>query len=352
MDIISSNLQAINEKFNNILNKLESVKGEALSNLETTASSATSTLVSELSDVTTRLRALVPEGVSTPNINLQAQLASLSGITDTTQATNLLSSITTNFSSALSSSGFSLDKLVSLATGAVGSGISLSGIIPNFEKAADGLSDAFQKASGVKLPSIDPVTEEVATITENADLTATTTAATNAVITVTETFPTEDTNDLKISEKYKKVTQSHGGTAITKEVTTPIQAVEGTLRKNISSKGFSHRVYTVTEQFSTNKDVILSFDPIKIINVYGKTTKPETVGTKGSYTRFKIIPLGTKSAESNNQDRSRKYKHDLFSINGKKIICAEHYRKYDGTPYAISVTYRYNDTYDPIYMVT
>ena len=42
MDLISSNLQATNTKFNSILSGLESTKADALANLETTASTATS----------------------------------------------------------------------------------------------------------------------------------------------------------------------------------------------------------------------------------------------------------------------------------------------------------------------
>ena len=51
MDLISSNLQATNEKFNKVLSNLEKTKAEALSNLETDASTATAAISSELSNV-------------------------------------------------------------------------------------------------------------------------------------------------------------------------------------------------------------------------------------------------------------------------------------------------------------
>ena len=152
MDLISSNLQATNTKFNSILSGLESTKADALANLETAASTATSAISSQLESVTGDLRSLVPEGFSVPNVNLQGQLQSLSGLTDVTQSANLLASITADFGDALSTSGFSLDTLVSDAASAFGLGDSLSGTIPNFELSP--LGDIIQKANAVKLPSI------------------------------------------------------------------------------------------------------------------------------------------------------------------------------------------------------
>ena len=120
MDTQTSNLQGDNPKFKAILSKLESTKLDAIANLETTATTATSALGSQLSNVNTELRKLVPEGVSIPNINLQAQLQSLSGLTDITQSANLLASITSSFNDALTASGFNLDTLVADAKSVFG----------------------------------------------------------------------------------------------------------------------------------------------------------------------------------------------------------------------------------------
>ena len=125
MDLISSNLQATNTKFNSILSKLEEEKDLALANLETAAATITPELESKLGEVTSNLRSLVPEGFSVPNVSLQSQLQSLSGLVDPTQSANLLASITTDFGDALSTSGFSLDTLVSDAASAFGLGDSL-----------------------------------------------------------------------------------------------------------------------------------------------------------------------------------------------------------------------------------
>ena len=46
------------------------------------------------------------------------------------------------------------------------------------------------------------------------------------------------------------------------------------------------------------------------------------------------------------------YKKDVYSINflnNKQVIFKQEFRQYDGTPWAIKIRYKYNDTYDPNY---
>ena len=383
MDLISSNLQATNEKFNKVLSNLEKTKTEALANLETAAATATAEISSQLSNVDSELRSLVPEGFSVPNVNLQGQLQSLSGLTDLTQSANLLASITADFGDALSASGFSLDTLVSDAASAFGSGDTLSGIVPNFERSP--LGDVIQKANAVKLPSIDPVVEEVSTFTQNASVTAAKSAASSAVISTSKTLPTEDTGVLRVSEKFKKVTQTQNGVAITKEVTTASQAVEikvtgggetTVTRKNISSNGFSHQTGTITEKFNSDDltyvagkgltiSVLLSKEPVKIKRVKGYTQERKQVGVFASgkpRTRNEFVIV----AEGNDAPYKKSYTSDTWSLGektsaGTELNITEKLREYDRetrkdrktgetvNTYAISVSYDYNKTYDPIY---
>ena len=213
------NLMGSNPQFNSVLSRLENLENDAVSNLEATASTAVAAAETQLSSLTTDLRSLVPEGFSVPNVSLQSQLQSLSGLVDPAQSANLLASITSDFGDALSTSGFSLDTLVSDAASAFGLGDSLSGTIPNFELSP--LGDIIQKASEIKVPTIDPVIEEVSKFTENADFAAAKTAAINAVYTTSETLPTVDKGAFKISEKFKKITQSFGGVSICLLYTSP-----------------------------------------------------------------------------------------------------------------------------------
>ena len=375
------NLMGSNPKFNSVLSRLENLENDAVSNLEATASTATAAAETQLSNLTNDLRAIVPEGFSVPNVSLQSQLQSLSGLVDPAQSANLLASITTDFGDALSTSGFSLDTLVSDAASAFGLGDSLSGTIPNFELSP--LGDIIQKASEIKVPTIDPVIEEVSKFTENADFAAAKTAAINAVITTSKTLPTVDAGVLRVSEKSKKVTQVQNGVAITKAVTTASQAVETTAagvvsRKNISDKGFSHQTGYASEKFTYDQltsafrgsgvSVVLSKEATKIRYVLGFTQEPETTGVFPSGKpnlrhKFEVVSEG-----ANTEIGSKyRYKADSWYLSddlvdgGTEVNIKQDYREYDRETkkdgktgetkktIAIKVGYTYNKTYDPIY---
>ena len=381
MDLISSNLQATNEKFNKVLSNLEKTKTEALANLETAAATATAEISSQLSNVDSELRSLVPEGFSVPNVNLQGQLQSLSGLTDLTQSANLLASITADFGDALSASGFSLDTLVSDAASAFGSGDTLSGIVPNFERSP--LGDVVQKANAVKLPDLDPVVEETSTFTQNTEVTAAKTTAASSVRETSETLPTEDSTTYKVTEKSKKVTQSQGGQSITKEVTTATEAVEETTtggevtvtRRNVSPKGFSNRKGNKTESFGGTKGgtitklggsdelgieykVTLSHEPSKIDIVTGFTAKDSDqttyTGADGRKRRRRFWKLKPASGSGNSITAAagRKYQQDTYSISSgdpKEIIINEYVREYDSERVKFSIKYVFDEKYDPGY---
>ena len=278
----------------------------------------------------------------------------MSGLVDPLQSANLLASITADFGDALSASGFSLDTLVSDAASAFGLGNTLSGVVPNFERSP--LGDVIQKANAVKLPSIDPVIEKAATFVPNKEFTAAKTAATKAVFTTSTTFPTADAGYIKLSEKFKKVTQSFGGVSISKEVTTAKDSFENGERKTVSSKGFSHRVVTITEKFKVSdmeeiggdKVVTLKHEPTKIEKVHGRIQR---AGTERSI--FRLVNLFNLSELARNAI-NEKYEKDVYSIyplNNKQVVIKEVIRQYDGTPWAVKIQYKYNETYDPNYTI-
>ena len=172
-DIFTANLAGANEKFNSLISKFDTIKSDLLGGLETEASTLASTLGADLTSITGDLRGLMPSIPTLPDINLQAGLTSLSAFTvGSNQHTALLNDITSNFSSELSAGGFDLDTLVSNATTAVGAGDTLSGIVPNFVKGADGLTDAFQIADAVKQATTNSIKETASTFTVSDALTS------------------------------------------------------------------------------------------------------------------------------------------------------------------------------------
>jgi len=390
VDFTSPNLQGANTQFNNIVSKLNDTKASALSNLQADASTASSALSSQLADVNTELRSLVPEPVDIPNVNLQAQLQSLSGLTNPLQSANLLADITSSFGDALTASGFDLNSLVSSAASVFGTDTSLSSLIPNFEVLPSG--DVIQKASASLLPSIGPVTEEAATFVSNTNFTAAKTAAANGVYPTLEEAPTSDTSVFKVETKSKKITQTQGGVAITKEVTTVSQSVKVTesggestvTRSNYSPKGKVNRVTPLLERFSWNEigrgtvvitggqdqgdklELALVGQPAKIVNVSAYTQEPVKTGVKRNgqpkYRKaFMIYAKGTDVSFQKN------YEADTWELNQTtdeagndtiNLIINQDLRVYDRETkngkdtYAIQVRYKIYDEYDPTYKIT
>ena len=361
MDLTTSGLAGVNEKFNNILKKVDSVADTMKAQIQGDASAAAAAIGGDLSSLTGELRSLIPQGLELPNINLQSQLSSLSSISDPTQAANLLSSITSSFGTELSASGFNLDTLVSNAKSAIAGGTSLSFSIPNFEKPADGVSAAFQKAVAVKVPDKDTVKETVATFVENTKLTATKSTASSSVISVSSTPPTEDTKQIKITEKSTNVTQQ----GITSKVTTSKDAVVTTTtsgggsktisRKNFSKDGFVTKQIRVTEYINVDdvddplSDAEMSFElsskPIRIGKLKGFDQTTKRSKTIRSFPtrhpdRFDtFIPFGKKITISN----SIGIDYDEFDEN----FLGKDYGYPDGTMFVVS--YYTLSNYDPDY---
>ena len=317
MDLTTSGLAGVNEKFNNILKKVDSVADTMKAQIQGDASAAAAAIGGDLSSLTGELRSLIPQGLELPNINLQSQLSSLSSISDPTQAANLLSSITSSFGTELSASGFNLDTLVSNAKSAIAGGTSLSFSIPNFEKPADGVSAAFQKAVAVKIPDKDTVKETAATFVENTKLTAAKSAASSSVISVSSTPPTEDTKQIKITEKSTNVTQQ----GITSKVTTSKDAVVTTTtsgggsktisRKNFSKNGFVTKQIRVTEYINVD-DVD---DPLSDAEMsFELSSKPIRIGSVKGFDPARKRTKRIFSFPTRHPDRS-----DTFVVNGKKI---------------------------------
>jgi len=170
-NITIPNLAGANEAFNDLVKKIDVVKDDVLAGLEVDASALASTLSADLTSLTAELRDFVPELPALPDINLQSQLSSLSGLdVGSSQYNNLLGSITDNFGTALTSAGSSLGSLVSDAASAVAGSNTLSGIVPNMELPALG-GDVKLLADAIKQATEDAETEIVSSFTSNEALT-------------------------------------------------------------------------------------------------------------------------------------------------------------------------------------
>ena len=187
-DYTTPNLAGASEVFNGFAKKLDAVKDSMLAGLEVDASTLASTLSADLTSLKTELRDFMPELPALPDINLQSQLSSLSGLdVGSSQYNTLLGSITENFGTALTSAGSSLGSLVSDAASAVAGGNTLSGIVPNMELPALG-GDVKLLADAIKQATEDAETEIVSSFTANDALTNLQSTLSDAVTAAQETI--------------------------------------------------------------------------------------------------------------------------------------------------------------------
>ena len=371
------NLCGASPEFNAIQSKFEAMMSSVTDGLEVDASTLKTTLNTDITALVADIKVMVPELPALPNINLQAQLTSLSGLTiGSSQHNTLLADITTKFGSELTAGGYSLDTLVTTAAAAILGGTSLCSSIPNFEVDAAGVNDASEKAIAVLQPALDSEKETSSTLLQNVNFTAASDAAvadakkmltevstdTDVVYpTITGTdIPTSDTGAFTVSEESKEVTYSGG---ITKAGTVPLQALEKlqaainkTPQKNVSPYGFSRRPVKVTEEFKTTGPLTLKHTPSEIRLVVGYTTDYKDVLyiKRGRAERWVPGTLGVFiDDEMKIYNTYVGYLNDVFSVSGKTITISERVYKWDGHPdtgVIFRISYVYFDTYDPNYV--
>ena len=214
-DTTTPNLAGANEAFNDLVKKIDIVKDDVLASLEVDASALASTLSTDLTSLTTELRDFMPELPALPDINLQSQLSSLSGLdVGSSQYNTLLGSITDNFGTALTSAGSSLDSLVSDAASAVAGGDTLSGVIPNMELPALG-GDVKLLADAVKQATEDAETEIISSFTANDALTNLQSTLSDAVTAAQETI---ESATKTLADGAKVTTTISGGAHIVERI--------------------------------------------------------------------------------------------------------------------------------------
>ena len=149
-DFTTPNLPGANVDLNAIFSQFDKVISSAIDGLEADASTLTATMDTEITALVSASNEIMTALPALPDINLQAQLTSLSGLTPgTDQYVKLLADITSKFDSALTDGGYSLPTLVSDAATAITEGLNVSSVVPNFEVDAAGIAEAAEKAAAV-----------------------------------------------------------------------------------------------------------------------------------------------------------------------------------------------------------
>ena len=214
-NITTPNLAGASEAFNGFAKKLDAAKDSMLAGLEVDASTLASTLSADLTSLKTELRDFTPELPALPDINLQSQLSSLSGLdVGSSQYNTLLSSITDNFGTAVIAAGSSLDSFVSDAASAVADGDTLSGVIPNMQLPALG-GDVKLLADAIKQATEDAETETISSFTSNDSLTNLQSTLSDAVTAAQETI---ESATKTLADGAKVTTTISGGAHIVERI--------------------------------------------------------------------------------------------------------------------------------------
>ena len=382
------NLCGASPEFNAIQTKFESMITSALDGLETEASSLKSTLDTDVTSLVGDIKAIIPELPALPDINLQAELTSLSGLDiGTGEYNTLLADLTSKFGSALTTGGFSLDSLVSDAASLLGGGGSLCSGVPNFTVPAAG-GDAVQKAVGVKQAIADAEEEKVSVLVENDNLTAAKTdletEAKEWVNPDPTTVPTEDTGRFRPAEKTTEIvvadkegsatkvkastpkdlvsetTTTSGDTTRTETITTSGGTVTERKRKNISSAGITTQTVSITEYFTEDDvsfgvfdEIALKYVPLEILAVHGRDEKREPRAA------WRRLYTADKRFAGERFDKSFYERFDIYELDGYNITIHDDLYDYErmseekankrhgGIRYIYKVRYRYLEIYDP-----
>ena len=363
------NLCGASPEFNAIQSKFETMMNSVIDGLEVDASALKITLDADLTSLVVDIKAMVPELQALPNINLQAQLTSLSGLTiGSSQYNTLLADITTKFGSELTANGYSLDTLVLAAAAAIAGGTNLCSVIPNFEVDAAGVNAAAEKAIAVLQPAFDSEEEKSSTLVANANFTAAKTAletAAKKMLTVVSTaadvvantitgtvIPTADIGVFTVSTESKKVTFPGG-------ITLPLALNKTDPRKNVSDKGFARRPNIVSEEFKTTGTLTLKHEPSRIKSVQGYSTDYKDTYSilRGETERWvagtKPVFIPALGESDEDFGRGGREMIDLWSVNGKTITISSKEYNWDGHPdtgVIFRISYAYFDTYDPSYV--
>ena len=364
----SAPFNAMQSKFDDMINTAASPAG-----LIADAKALAASLEPDVTALLDEVKNILPELPALPDVNLQAELTSLSGLSaGSFEHGTLLAEITTKFGSGLTAGGYSIDTLVDTALDAVaGLGdVDMCGGVPNFTIPAAG-GTAIEKAVGVKQADVNSVVEELSTLVKNDNFVAEKAAVEETFASyeeIGEEVPAEDIGPYIVSEETTKVVVSDNqGSVTTIEATTPSNSVgESTTattattsktitttesggkvterkRSNVAEKGFTRRTRRIKEYILLDDvtsapegdSFTLKNTPLSYGSLWGYD--PAGNGGKG---RWRFIT----------QDRGRDLRlTDTYTIDGQTVTVSTDFYEYDEDEngHMFKIRYKCMDNYDP-----
>ena len=248
------NLCGANPNQENLLNKINELADNVISNLNADASATAAAVQEKLDEGLAELKKLVPEIPSLPSTNLQAELTSLLALSPTslTYAASL-AKITTDFDDALAKKGLSLDTLLKDGLAKIAGGGDLCGIVPNLE--IESGSTEVKETAGTAGQADTAPEAEVASVVATA--LAVTSAANVALATRKDEVASLAKTSLgEIGKLIGTIDRAHG--TVSPEIRTKLREMDAevTLQKAIKN------IVSPAETRQTNyTDVVSNLEP-------------------------------------------------------------------------------------------
>ena len=156
VDFTTPNLCGASEEFNKLSSQFSGIKNSLQGQLEGEIDALKSELTASLAVLEADIKGLIPELPSIPDVSFISEIQNLAALpSGGLSSLSALANIQSQFGSALSGAGFSLDSLVGDATAAFSGGVDLcGGGLPNFVIGPNGLPTLKPEDAG--MPDTDP----------------------------------------------------------------------------------------------------------------------------------------------------------------------------------------------------
>ena len=173
-DFKTPNLCGANPELNNALSKIDDLKNNITSKIDSVASEAAAAFETGLADVKAGLDGLALDLPEVPDVNFQSELTGLINDIDKTTIQGLaafntkLAQLELDFGDTLKEKGLTLDSLITDATSKLSGGGNICDLVPNIELPADGVVK--EKPVEAKQAATPPEAEEFSSITKNTSV--------------------------------------------------------------------------------------------------------------------------------------------------------------------------------------
>ena len=319
-DFKTPNLCGANPELNNALSKIDDLKNNITSKIDSVASEAAAAFETGLADVKAGLDGLALDLPEIPAVNFQSELTGLINDIDKTTIQGLaafntkLAQLELDFGDTLKEKGLTLDSLITDATSKLSGGGNICDLVPNIELPADGVVK--EKPVEAKQADTSPEPEEVSIVTTN-------------VLSV------ENKTTFKFSSLIKKLDNLSGGQIDTTKVNSDISSALSAIKSpEFKAKMQADLDYAAAERkklfadpLNYKKVVVPSGsvgEPAKTVEV----TTPEVQNTVKVETVTKTNPV-TKQEETVTVKKTEK---STISINGiamRKVVLKERFHTKD-----------------------